>query len=66
MINQSWCLIITHTCPQISMIPLWVSLGVTEISNDTEQKNDLKSFLEFLLTLELQDTYMFMPSFPVP
>lgn len=48
------------------MIPLWVNLGVTEISNDTEQKNDLKSFLEFLLTLELQDTYMFTPSFPVP
>lgn len=48
------------------MIPLWVNLGVTEISNDTEQKNDLKSFQEFLLTLELQDTYMFMPRFPVP
>lgn len=48
------------------MIPLWVILGVTEISNDTEQKDDLKSFLEPLLTLGLQDTHMFMPSFPVP
>lgn len=48
------------------MISLWIDLGVTEISDDAEQKNDLKSFLDLLLTLGLQDTYMFTPSFPVP
>lgn len=37
----------------MSMISLWIDLGVTEISGDTEQKNDLKSFLELLLTLGL-------------
>lgn len=48
------------------MVPLWVNLGGTEISNDTEQKNEPKSFQEHLLTLELEETDMFMPSFHVP
>lgn len=57
---------ITNKYPQTTMDPLRVSLGGTEISKDTEQKNEPKSLQEHLLILGLQKTDMFMPSFPVP